>query len=267
MRSSLLLRLLSALVLVPVLLLVLWTGGWWFTAFAALIVALATWEYLQMLARFGLRPAFPFPIALVCLVILYFAWGDKGYLQPGVALLFFLSLTWHVFADRTTHRLENWLLPLAGALYLSWAIGHALVIRSLPGGAYRLLATLTIVWSNDTAAYLVGSTWGRHRMLPRISPSKTWEGYAAQLGFGTLAGLLMFGFGKLGWAHGAILGLLVSLLTPIGDLGISMIKRQAGVKDSGTLIPGHGGVLDRIDTVTVAVVLSYYYQLWVMAVL
>jgi phosphatidate cytidylyltransferase len=266
LRSSLLLRLLSALVLVPILLVVLWIGGWWFAGFVALIATLATWEYLQMLVRLGLRPGFPFSIALVWLVILYFFWGDRGYLQPGVAFLLFVSLTWHVFADQTAHRVENWLLPLAGAFYVSWTVGHALLIRLLPGGLYRLAATLTIVWSSDTAAYLIGSAWGKHRMLPRISPKKTWEGFAAQVVSGTLAGLLMFGLGHLGWGHGAALGLLLSALTPIGDLGISMIKRQAGVKDSGHLIPGHGGMLDRIDTVVVACVVAYYYQVWLMRV-
>ena len=266
MRSSLLLRALSSLVLVPVLLLVLWVGGWWFVGLVALVVALATWEYLRMLARLDLQPAYPFAIALGWLVILFFFWGKPIYLQHGVAFLFLGSLTWHVFGDQTAHRIENWLLPLAGAFFISWAVSHGILIRLLPRGFYRLMATLVIVWAGDVMAYLIGSTWGKHHMLPRISPNKTWEGYAAQVVSGTLAGLLMFGLGALGWVHGAILGLLVSLLTPIGDLGISMIKRQAGVKDSGHLIPGHGGMLDRIDTVLVAVVLAYYYQVWVMAV-
>jgi phosphatidate cytidylyltransferase len=267
LRSSLLLRALSALVLVPILLLVLWVGGWWFVGLVALVVALATWEYLRMLVRLDLQPAYPFAIALGPLVILFFFWGEPVYLQHGVALLFLGSLTWHVFGDQTAHRIENWLLPLAGAFFISWAVSHAILIRLLPRGFYRLMATLVIVWAGDVMAYLIGSTWGKHHMLPRISPNKTWEGYAAQVVSGTLAGLLTFGLGALGWVHGAILGLLVSLLTPIGDLGISMIKRQAGVKDSGHLIPGHGGMLDRIDTVLVAVVLAYYYQVWVMAVL
>jgi phosphatidate cytidylyltransferase len=264
LTSSLLLRVLSALVLMPIAVLAFWAGGWWFVGFVVLVVTLATWEYLHMLARLDLQPAYPFAIALGWLVILFFFRGEPIYLQHGVALLFLGSLTWHVFADRTAHRIENWLLPLAGAFYISWAVSHGLLIRLLPRGFYRLLGTLAIVWAGDTMAYLIGSTWGKHHMLPRISPKKTWEGYAAQVASGTLAGSLMFGLGGLGWVHGAVLGLIVSLLTPIGDLGISMIKRQAGVKDSGHLIPGHGGVLDRIDTILVAVVLSYYYQVWVM---
>jgi phosphatidate cytidylyltransferase len=266
LRSSLVRRLLSAVVLVPILLVAVWMGGWPFVALVLVTGTLATWEYLQMLQALGLRPMFFFPIALLWLLITYFALGDRGFLQPILALLLLVSLSWHVFADQTQHRVENWLLPLAGALYLGWMVGHALLIRALPGGTLRLVATLGIVWSADTAAYLVGTAWGRHHMLPRISPRKTWEGYAAQMVSGTLAGLLIIGLGGLGWGHGAVLGLLLAALTPIGDLGISMIKRQAGVKDSGRLIPGHGGVLDRMDTLLVAVVMSYYYQIWAMGV-
>jgi CDP-diglyceride synthetase len=105
LRSSLLLRALSSLVLVPVLLLVLWVGGWWFVGLVALVVALATWEYLRMLARLDLQPAYPFAIALGWLVILFFFWGKPIYLQHGVAFLFLGSLTWHVFGDQTAHRI------------------------------------------------------------------------------------------------------------------------------------------------------------------
>lgn len=266
MSSSLVRRLLSALVLLPLLLVLIWMGGWWFIAFVLLTITLATWEYLQMLRELGLQPALVFPFALLWLLIGYFAFGDRGYLQPILAVILLVSLSWHVFADRTEHKVQNWLLPLAGALYLGWMIGHALLIRALTGGTLRLVAPLAIVWIVDTAAYLVGTAWGKHHMLPRISPGKTWEGYAAQVVSGVLAGLLLLGLGGLGWGHGAVLGLLLAALTPIGDFGISMIKRQAGVKDSSGLIPGHGGFLDRVDTLLVAVVLAYYYQVWAMGV-
>jgi phosphatidate cytidylyltransferase len=266
LRSSLVRRLLSALVLVPVLLFLVWMGGWWFAAVVYLTITLATWEYLQMLRELGLQPTLVFPMALLWLLIVYFILGDRGYLHPILSLVLIVSLAWHVFADRTEHKVQNWLLPLAGALYLGWMVGHAVWIRALPDGILRLVATLAVVWSGDTTAYLVGTAWGKHHMLPRISPRKTWEGYGAQVASGVLAGLLVMGLGGLGWGHGAALGLLLAALMPIGDVGISMIKRQAGVKDSGTLIPGHGGVLDRMDTLLVAMVLSYYYQVWAMGV-
>jgi phosphatidate cytidylyltransferase len=266
LKASLVRRLLSALVLVPILLVLVWLGGWWFAAVVLLTITLATWEYLQMLRELGLQPTIVYAMALLWLLIAYFALGDQGFFQPILSFLLIASLAWHVFADRTEHKVQNWLLPLAGALYLGWTVGHALWVRALPDGILRLAATLAVVWSADTSAYLVGSAWGRHRILPRVSPGKTWEGYAAQLVSGVAAGTLVMGLGGLGWGHGAALGLLLAALTPIGDLGISMIKREAGVKDSGHLIPGHGGVLDRMDTLLVAMVLSYYYQVWAMGV-
>jgi phosphatidate cytidylyltransferase len=101
-------------------------------------------------------------------------------------------------------------------------------------------------------------------MAPHLSPSKTWEGYAGDVVSGILAGTLLFGLSGLGFVHGAVLGLLLGALTPIGDLGVSMIKRQARVKDTGRLIPGHGGALDRADSLLVAAVVGYYYHVWVM---
>lgn len=266
MRSTLLVRTISALLALPVVLASLWAGGWWFGALLVLVTGIATWEYLRILEHLDLRPSYPFALVLLVLLLLVFLRGDDGYLYPGVAFVLIASLAWHVLSDRTGTRVQNWLLPLAGALYIGWLAGHMLLLRALPRGAYRLLATLLTVWVADTGAYLVGRTWGKHRLAPALSPSKTWEGYAAEIVSGVLAGTLLFGLGALGWAHGAILGLLLAALTPLGDLGVSMIKRQAGVKDTGRLFPGHGGAFDRADSVLVAAVISYYYQVWAMGV-
>jgi phosphatidate cytidylyltransferase len=173
-------------------------------------------------------------------------------------------LAWHVLTDHTETQIENWLLPLGGALYIGWTSSHMVFLRAFPQGAYRLFATFGIVWIADSMAYFVGKAWGHHPMAPRLSPKKTWEGYAGGVIGGILGGILLLGLGGLGWGHGAILGLLEAVITPLGDLGISMIKRQAGVKDTGNLFPGHGGALDRVDSQLIAVVLGFYYQLWIM---
>ncbi len=103
-------------------------------------------------------------------------------------------------------------------------------------------------------------------MMPRLSPKKTWEGYAGGIVTGVTSGVLLMGLSDLGWIHGAILGVLVSAIAPVGDLGVSMIKRQVGVKDTGWLIPGHGGALDRVDSLLIASVIGYYYHAWMMGV-
>jgi phosphatidate cytidylyltransferase len=118
---------------------------------------------------------------------------------------------------------------------------------------------------SDSAAYFVGRLWGRHKLSPRTSPKKTWEGYAGSviggLAFGAVVGGLP-GTGALTWWQGALLGLLIGVLGTIGDLSISLIKRQVGAKDSSRLIPGHGGILDRTDSVLVAAAVGYYYLVW-----
>ncbi len=266
-RSSLVLRFLSVLVLLPIVLSLLWVGGWWFFGLIAVLMVLATWEYVRMLSHLGYHPSYPFALALVCVVLLVFHLGDTTFLQPAVAALLICSLAWHVFGDKTDTRIENWLLPLAGALYISWTSGYMLALRALPGGAYRLFVSFAITWAADSGAYFCGRTWGRHHMAPRLSPNKTWEGYAGGVVAGLIAGVLFLGFGELGWVHGAVLGLLLSVISPLGDLGVSMIKRQVGVKDSGKLIPGHGGVFDRADSLFVTVVVAYMYQVYVMGAL
>jgi len=174
------------------------------------------------------------------------------------------SLAWHVLRDRTPTPIQNWLLPLAGALYIGWCAGHMLSLRALPGGACRLWTVFGITWLNDTGSYLVGRTWGKHAMAPRVSPGKTWEGFAGGVASSMIGGVVISGLCGLGWGHGALLGCLLSLVGPLGDLGVSMLKRQVGVKDSGKLIPGHGGALDRMDSTLLTVVVGYYYQVWVV---
>jgi phosphatidate cytidylyltransferase len=265
-RSDLVVRLASTAVVLPIVLVLLWAGGWWWVGLLVVLIGMGTWEFVRLLQRLGYQPSFSFAILLVCSTIVSAQIGDPSLLQPIYAAIVVLSLAWHVLTDRTQTQIENWLLPLGGALYIGWTSGHMVSMRAFPRGAYRLFVTFGIVWIADSMAYLVGKRWGRHAMAPRLSPKKTWEGYVGGVIGGILGGMLLLGLGDLGWGHGALLGLLEAAITPLGDLGISMIKRQAGVKDTGSLMPGHGGALDRVDSQLIAVVLGFYYQHWIMGV-
>jgi phosphatidate cytidylyltransferase len=264
--SNLLKRVLSVVVLLPTVLFFIFWGGWLLLAFVTVVVTLATWEYVRLLRHHRYRPPYVFAISMAWAVLFYFFLADVSYLQPALAVLLFASLSWHILWDKTSTPVENWLLPLAGALYIAWTAGHVLLLRALPQGDYRLLAVFGLTWLADTGAYFVGQTWGRHRMAPRWSPNKTWEGLVGGIGVAIVCGTLLIGLAGLGWVHGAILGFLLATLTSVGDLGVSMIKRQVGVKDSGNLIPGHGGMFDRIDSLLIAAIVGYYYNVWVMGV-
>jgi phosphatidate cytidylyltransferase len=132
------------------------------------------------------------------------------------------------------------------------------------------MLVLPCVWFADTGAYFVGATYGKHKMSPRLSPKKSWEGYFAGIASAIFGGaFLAFAYSKWGglagdinvW-QGAILGFLIGTLTPLGDLGESMFKRQSGMKDSSNVIPGHGGFFDRLDTWLWGAVIGYYFIQW-----
>lgn len=265
MNSNLVTRLISAAVLLPLTLVMVFQGGWWFYGLLVLFVGVATGEYVHMLRRHGYAAPFVFAVLLAeGLLADFFLSFDLT--RPTVAFSFLASLAWHVLFDHSKTKTENWLLPLAGAVYVGWAGGHMLLIRALPNGGYLLFLAFGAVWLADTGAYFIGRAWGKHHMAPQISPKKTWEGYAGGIAVSGVGTAIIAALGGLSWVHGALIGLLMAGLTPLGDLGISMIKRQVGVKDTSNLIPGHGGVLDRIDSLLPAAILGYYYFVWVMGV-
>ncbi|MBN1582967.1 MAG: phosphatidate cytidylyltransferase [Anaerolineae bacterium] len=262
--SSLIQRLISSIIIFPIVLGLLALGGWWFSALVLVVMSLATWEYVRMLRHHGYRAPYAFAILALWAILSDFYFPDIRLLQPTMALLLFVSLCWHILRDRTSTRLENWLLPFGGALYIGWMAGHMLLLRALDRGGYLVFLSFAAIWLADSAAYFVGRAWGKHRMAPHLSPKKTWEGMAGGIVVSIVGSAIIAVLGSLNWVHGALLGLLVSTLAPMGDLGVSMIKRQVGVKDTSNLIPGHGGVFDRIDSLLIAAIVGYYYIIWVM---
>ncbi|GAK57706.1 phosphatidate cytidylyltransferase [Candidatus Vecturithrix granuli] len=152
-------------------------------------------------------------------------------------------------------------LTVFGIFYVAWLFNHLTFLRVLPHGKRFVFYLLLIVWSGDTGAYYTGSFFGKHKLAPLISPKKTIEG---ALG-GTAASLIASIIAKLtflpllSYAHALILALLMAIMAQLGDLCESMLKRAANVKDSGTLLPGHGGILDRVDGVMFAAPVLYYY--------
>jgi phosphatidate cytidylyltransferase len=163
-------------------------------------------------------------------------------------------------------------VTLSAALYCGWLGAYLISIRALSGGFWWLLLVLPTVWLADSGAYFIGRAFGRRQLSPRLSPKKTWEGYLGGILVGTLGAVGLAYLWQI-WAgpdfsitmlHAALLGLLLSTIAPLGDLGESMIKRQSGVKDSSNLIPGHGGVFDRIDSWLWAALLGYYFIIYIV---
>ena len=182
------------------------------------------------------------------------------FLMTGAFFLFMLYLFDFVKFRYPSH---PFFLVLFGLLYITAPSLLAVVIYSLKKGEWILFFILAVVWIGDTGAYLIGSTLGRHKLYPAVSPKKTVEGSIGALIFSALTSLILTAYlvTELSLIDALLLGPGISVIVQLGDLGESMIKRRAGVKDSGTVFPGHGGMLDRIDSLLFAIPFVYFY-LW-----
>jgi phosphatidate cytidylyltransferase len=265
-------RLLVAIVLLPIGMAAILAGGWYLTALVAIFMCLAAWEYVNLFRANGLQPTGVLVVGGTLALLL--GRNINGFESASwlISLLILLAMTFHLLAyERGRDQAgTDFTVTLAGIFYIGWFGAYFISLRSLPEGKWWILVVLPAVWFADTGAYFIGKRFGRHLLSPRLSPKKTWEGYLGGILVGVpltaaIAALWRLGAGALSAitpGRGALMGLVMGILPTLGDLGESMIKRQVGVKDSGNLLPGHGGAFDRIDSWLWAVVLGYYLVLW-----
>jgi len=257
-------RLLSAAILVPLVAGVTYAGGLWFFVAIVFAASVAGCEFFHMMRLRGYKPSSFWGLALIWLLLADARYPAWQLAKPALTGVIVLSLSWQLFKKDTATPTVDWALTVAGALYLGWMASHFISLRDAPRGFEWMVLTLLSTWGADTGAYFIGLSLGRHKFFPRLSPKKTWEGTIGGW-FCGVAVTLSIGLGiGLGFAHSLVLGALVSTFLPFGDLAVSMMKRQVGVKDTSGLIPGHGGMLDRIDSLLFAVVVVYYYVRWVV---
>jgi phosphatidate cytidylyltransferase len=257
--NNMLLRLGSAAVLIALLLGALIAGSVWVYAAVAVILGAALFEYLQ------LTRALHAPAPIWLLFPLSYALLLRGRIAPVLDLTQLLALTTvvglaaMVFLKDWRSSLTRWALAVGGSLYLGYLLSFYLDLYFLTRGFWYVVSVIAVVSVGDTAAMLVGTRFGKHPFFPSISPKKTLEGAIAQLVASIVLMAALSPFTQLGLFNSLVLGLLIGVLAEVGDLVESQIKRTAGVKDASQLIPGHGGVLDRIDSVLLAGAAVYYY--------
>ena len=267
--SNLALRVLTALVGVPIAVGAVWLGGWWFGAFIAAAAAAAQWELYGLYRASGARPFVWVGLAVGAAASLRALIPDAVIpaLLAGTCLTIIYALRRPPEADRPQAPLADTAATALGVLYPALLAGGAVALREAGGlgdaqAFWLTTAVLVCVWGSDSFAYLAGRALGRRKLFPRVSPNKTWEGAAGGLagavGLAALAKVLVLP-DVLTWGDVAAIGLLCGAASQFGDLAESQLKRAAGVKDSGTWIPGHGGMLDRIDAAVIAVALVAAY--------
>jgi phosphatidate cytidylyltransferase len=265
-KRSFILRLLTTLVLVPLTLLLIWAPrlDLFFSLFIAMLACIGALEYFAMLKAKQI-PAETIPGVVAATVVA----ASGHFASPGLtAMLMYGSILTiaavHVVRCRLS--LEGLAASVFGAVYVGWFAAHMILLHKLPKvGAGLVTVLLVAVAVTDAFAYLGGSALGRHKLIPHVSPAKTWEGAAVGF-FLTLCGMAIvyaIGLRTGGWpdwtlARYVCVGALLSVVAQIGDLAESSMKRSAGVKDSGEFFPGHGGVLDRCDGFLFAAPALYY---------
>ncbi len=258
-------RILVAIVILPLAVLVIAAGGWVFALAVVLVLSIAAWEFWRMVRSGDFQPSAIIVVGGVALMaILRFQFSFTGS-QFGASLMILLTMAFCVrgYELSRNQSASDFAITMAGIFYLGWIGGYLISLRSVPDGEWWTLTALPAIWAADGGAFFIGRTFGRHKLSPRVSPKKTWEGYLGGIVVGTAVTALL----ALLWharvpaitlERGALLGLVVSVLAPVGDLGESMLKRQFGCKDSSNLLPGHGGFMDRIDSTLWAAVIGYY---------
>jgi len=252
-------RVLVVAILVPPVITATYIGGIVFASVVLLAALLACYEFFRLMHKGGFNPSIPLGLLFVVLFAVAAFQPEWGILAPGLTVLVLSSLIWELFQAQAPFPTADWALTVAGGIYVGWLISHFISLRSLPDGYIWTMLTFLITWVGDSGAYLVGLKWGKRPLCSRLSPRKTWEGTVGGWLSGVAAALILGSLAGIPLPHSFAIGAIISTLAPFGDLAVSMVKRQVKVKDSGKLFPGHGGMLDRVDSLLFAVVGVYYY--------
>jgi phosphatidate cytidylyltransferase len=262
-------RTITSLVLAAVGIPAIILGSYYYFGLIALFLGVAAWEYSRLYNKVDCKVAEV--LVIVCVLLIVAARTFFPDLAAAVLTLSILAaMTWHLldYEKGRDKAATDFAGTVGGIVYLGWIGAYLITLRSMPGGLWWLVIVLPTIWLADMAAFFIGVRFGKHRMSPRLSPKKSWEGYWAGVIFGTLStvglALLWHSLGgpAIAWWQAGGLGAALSILTTLGDLGESMFKRQAGMKDASNFFPGHGGVLDRIDSWLWGAALGYLIITW-----
>jgi phosphatidate cytidylyltransferase len=229
-----------------------WLGGWWTFTLAAVAAVVALHELYGVLRP--LRPLVLAGFAGALAALLGAQLGGLDWMLAGFLSTLALAFLLKGISETRQSLTVAVAATVLGVAWVALGLGHVLLIRDLPDdGRSAALTVVLTVFAADTAAYLVGRLLGRHKLAPTLSPGKTWEGLVA----GTIVAILVPFFALYDW-RSIVIGVTIAVATPVGDLFESALKRDMGVKDSGRVLAGHGGMLDRVDALLFASVASYY---------
>jgi phosphatidate cytidylyltransferase len=270
-------RVLSAVIFVPILFASIWFGNPWFSIVVAVAALLGVMEFYAMVGRRGWQPLTFFG-TLWTLFFIFNAYYAPKYSSNNIHIIVTsalitsavaLSLVWVLFLRSSRGKvMVSWAASVAGIFYMGWLLSYWVLIMNSYGGDWDgrdwVILALFSTFAVDTTAYFVGRAWGRHKMAPTVSPGKTWEGAIGGL-VGAIVAVIALALlldVDISYSKMVILGVLIAVFAQLGDLAESKLKRSMGVKEAGNLIPGHGGILDRLDSIVFTGVVVYYCLRW-----
>ena len=264
------LRIGSAAVTLPLLVLVVWVGGAWFSGLVAISAAVGAMELCRMARKQGARPSVAVSVLLAVTLIasarlLADASPDNAIPPAIVGGAAAIALVWLLIPHQVRPGISGLAATVAAAIYIGGLLFHAPLLRELEQGREWVLVLFIVTFSTDMCAFFVGKAIGKRPLAPSISPSKTWEGALGGFGGAVVAAVAAVQILGLDATvlESLALGALAGVAGQLGDLAVSRMKRIADVKDSGWLFPGHGGLLDRMDSIVFNLVVVYYSALWV----
>ena len=265
-------RILVAIVGIPVLLGAIWVGFPALTIIVGVASFIGVWEFNRMAKAWGAAPYLPYSLLWTALFVAHAQLAaNHGNFSLYLIVGGLVPLLAVALVRRNRRTLQNCLHTALGPLYVGFLLSHALLLREgaagLEDGRNWLLYALFITFAADTGAFFVGKLLGRHKMAPTISPGKTWEGFVG--GLACAAGVSVGLTALLGLPMSIVcqlaLGLLLGTVAALGDLAESCMKRRADLKDSGVIVPGHGGILDRIDSLLTTLPVTFYVAAYIIA--
>jgi phosphatidate cytidylyltransferase len=268
--KSLRTRLIVAAILIPLVSLFIFLGGGAFALFLGVFLALAVWEYWRMFRIGNYSPSlFLMVTGVLAAVAMRFFLGFEM-MDLWLTVLVLLAMAFAVVQQTQSvpQAAFNFAITVSGVLYVGWLGGYALSLRNLPNGLFWTLLVIFAAAASDAGAYFVGVRFGKHKIAPVLSPKKSWEGYLGGVAVAAVSTWLVtlitarFFLPEILPLQGLVLGCALALLTPLGDLAESMLKRLFNLKDASHLLPGHGGILDRIDSSLWALPIGFYILLF-----
>ncbi len=240
--------------------LILWTihmGGQILFIFVMILGGFGLLEFYTLLERYKFSPLKLEGIILGLIYLTFIYFDSKRALIISLPFLILVLFIYELFRRRKS--ITDLSLTFLGFFYIPFLLGYLLMLRNLPNGEKICYFTFILVWISDTSAFFIGKTFGKHLLAPSISPKKTIEGTIASIIFSGLTSLIFSYLYSWRPLFTVILGIVVSIMGQLGDLVESMLKREIGVKDTSSLLPGHGGVLDRFDSLLFAIPTVYYF--------